>query len=1349
LHGVSATTPQTRAPGSTPLRSAPSFTAAEASSFQILCCERDQWLAEQLQHLEHLVTQDWAQLVLEIDHLDDKTAPTLIYADHAPDQTGANVTTVLQKLSSTPVILILAFPNSIGCVSGLNLPNLLHVKSLVVTFGGVESWHVELWRSMFHSLAVLDRSFHHRVNYACYWLDWLDQGRVALLTQRGRRSPRNAVIPDTRRPLNILWSPQALAVKRFCDLESFFGTNHLVRLSVPRREIRERADVIGAVQDWIELCQGLKCVWYYCGELSLTRIGDVPVHEALPFPQARNKAKELLELNDDFALVTEQVGAQQTESAIAGAQEPHPARFLASSTADEQCAPLVSAGLAKAATQSNILLRDATVIITQSFWLCFTLTDEESLLNLLSKPPMFLEALRAFGFTEAYIEINAKRYPYLFQRTFSTDFQLSNLMGGSLMDRHWAEIGAEPSRISSSIVSITDDNEALWARAQQLQSSARLLHNQLTSLLPALASSIKDRLGAIKIRDITIDWECEVALGDNQPSASTSDVEVLVILSPRRSGYSVVVELESSKCWLMLTPTSSSSKTIRVPIGDNSLSMIWQAFVASFKEYTEQHKDLLNISETRAREWAQLEDDPTRAMKAWFSVGSTSVEARAVLRTSADELLMLLRSCKDDGSNVVKRLSNAGARGLESLPDKARQLVCALKHVVKEVHGIKTPRMLFESVVLEVFEQRGWIGDLDDVELASISFVEAWRLCWHRILSWRPISAPNKSLEEDVDLLSLNDKAELTRVGEALSSIDEKSLLDECLFGTRESLARLIANSPQLLCRLSPSRKKGGPEEAAVSTATTKAPAIVRMPAQLNPYLIEFKSQSLTSSSSSSLSGRSGHSNAPAQETQAAASSMDSTTSSTAASMASAEVLPPKPEKKRSLTVENSAMWQRAQELRAPTHPLLPTLETELQDIKTSVAAQLNKRVHFGGQVSWTCDFYLGGSASHNVVTSSAKANDLDVLVILKPSGAKVELDQYICSLSNAGANIPIDDTRLELFWQAFSQGMVLFTNQYQGALQLRQFELDGQTSFVAYELGLDRQMRCTIELKGRNTSVDLLPAFETSTGLHLILRRQVGQMFADQGGTPVFANIVKSFSKLAVRRIAYLPDKGRLMICAMKHVKAVHKLKVPSCLFEAVVLEYFDKNNFLGLEESHQAIWELPFITIWEKCWHRIVSWEPIAAPGAALRDENLFESIERKSLQTAQQLRTLARHLEWLDDAAVAALRLTLPNKPRAEQDELALLEELNKMPVHSLEHKAVEAVVVPAPVVEAPFVLSEWLNELGLPQYHDAFVENDLVGPEDIAEITADELKEIGVIVLVHRRKLLAAAAKLKRE
>ena len=142
-------------------------------------------------------------------------------------------------------------------------------------------------------------------------------------------------------------------------------------------------------------------------------------------------------------------------------------------------------------------------------------------------------------------------------------------------------------------------------------------------------------------------------------------------------------------------------------------------------------------------------------------------------------------------------LSAEGARRIASLPDKAKHLICALKHVVKVAHGLEVPGSMFESVVLKVFKRHRWTGDKGAAIFASITFIEAWRLCWRRILSWKPISAPDKSLEEHVDLLSGIDKTELTRVGEALSSIDEKPLLDECLNGTRESLSRLIASMSQ------------------------------------------------------------------------------------------------------------------------------------------------------------------------------------------------------------------------------------------------------------------------------------------------------------------------------------------------------------------------------------------------------------------------------------------------------------------------------------------------------------------------------------------------------------------------
>ena len=348
---------------------------------------------------------------------------------------------------------------------------------------------------------------------------------------------------------------------------------------------------------------------------------------------------------------------------------------------------------------------------------------------------------------------------------------------------------------------VTEHNLALWTRAQDLQAPTRLLFHQFKTCLPDLALAIQENLGSTKIAGLSIDWECEMFLAGsvkNDTATSATDLDVLVSFKPRVAGYSVRVDLESSACSLVLTSDSSSTaKPIRLVILNDSLSKIWQAFVASVQEFTEQHHSILKIPEIRPREWAKFEDDLTKQMSASFSLGTTQVNILPAFKTTANVFLVLLRSRKPDGSNIVKSFSHLGARRIASLPDKAKHLICALKQVVKVVHGLDVPGSMFESVVLEVFEQQGWIGDLDEVQSASISFIEAWRLCWRRILSWRPISAPNKSLEEDVDLLSLIDKTELTRVGEALSSIDEKSLLDECLNGTRESLARLIESRSQ------------------------------------------------------------------------------------------------------------------------------------------------------------------------------------------------------------------------------------------------------------------------------------------------------------------------------------------------------------------------------------------------------------------------------------------------------------------------------------------------------------------------------------------------------------------------
>src|SRR5438034_7872774 len=59
-----------------------------------------------------------------------------------------------------------------------------------------------------------------------------------------------------------------------------------------------------------------------------------------------------------------------------------------------------------------------------------------------------------------------------------------------------------------------------------------------------------------------------------------------------------------------------------------------------------------------------------------------------------------------------------------------------------------------------------------------------------------------------------------------------------------------------------------------------------------------------------------------------------------------------------------------------------------------------------------------------------------------------------------------------------------------------------------------------------------------------------------------------------------------------------------------------------------------------------------------------------------------------------------------------------------------------------------VAAWLRELGLEQYAPAFHDNAVDG-EVLRELTADDLKDLGVSLVGHRRKLLAAIARLQDE
>jgi len=57
-----------------------------------------------------------------------------------------------------------------------------------------------------------------------------------------------------------------------------------------------------------------------------------------------------------------------------------------------------------------------------------------------------------------------------------------------------------------------------------------------------------------------------------------------------------------------------------------------------------------------------------------------------------------------------------------------------------------------------------------------------------------------------------------------------------------------------------------------------------------------------------------------------------------------------------------------------------------------------------------------------------------------------------------------------------------------------------------------------------------------------------------------------------------------------------------------------------------------------------------------------------------------------------------------------------------------------------------IADWLRGLGLEQYEAAFREN-AIDAGVLRELTADDLRELGITPIGHRRKLLAAIAHLR--
>jgi len=358
--------------------------------------------------------------------------------------------------------------------------------------------------------------------------------------------------------------------------------------------------------------------------------------------------------------------------------------------------------------------------------------------------------------------------------------------------------------------SITEENAALWNLSLDLESSnKRVLMNLKTKLSDrsGLLSSIKKRIDSIQLSGLSFGWQCEpLVIDDISQSSSIGGIDMMIVMKPTLSNHSLEIDLVGNKCRFVVTlanqskPSPSTGSKL-IELRDSSLTKIWDSFRSSIEHFADHHRYILNIqpindgsssssSKSNDRLVSFIDDDEVskspslQPMRCRLILGHTRLNLIAAFQTPTNVSLMIARKTRsDDGSNVIKYFSQLASDQLSSLPHNGRLMINSINHAINVIHHIDTPTGLISSIVIEEFKTRGWIGDeIDETEQSMMVFINVWRRCWNRIVSWKPISSPGQALQDRnlLDLINERDKQRLIECGGRYVSLtNEKALLDE------------------------------------------------------------------------------------------------------------------------------------------------------------------------------------------------------------------------------------------------------------------------------------------------------------------------------------------------------------------------------------------------------------------------------------------------------------------------------------------------------------------------------------------------------------------------------------------
>jgi len=365
-------------------------------------------------------------------------------------------------------------------------------------------------------------------------------------------------------------------------------------------------------------------------------------------------------------------------------------------------------------------------------------------------------------------------------------------------------------------VTLTETNTALWARAQELQLDTNTIRTTLKAVLPRLKYAIVDRLNPVTINRVSFEWQCEFDLGGSighnvAVATQANDLDLLVVVKPDAR-----VLLSGSRCSLQ-TPRGDCA------LDNMSLKAMWTAFHEAVKEFALQHRERLVLGTPQEVAPGELVATGTETgqMRCTLLMNTTPVDLLLSFRTSSDVHLVLRRTVSSNGENVVKSFSNLAADFLNTLPDAARHLICALKHLVKVVRGIKhAPGCLFESIVYEVFRSHGWIGSTGEEEQPYLMFHSLWRECWIVVARWGTVYALNAEPHSSENLF--------TRIEIKDAKREEQYQQELATGAARETLALPLATKNQLIALADRFTQESFGEEALLGELLSEADADTR-----------------------------------------------------------------------------------------------------------------------------------------------------------------------------------------------------------------------------------------------------------------------------------------------------------------------------------------------------------------------------------------------------------------------------------------------------------------------------------------------------------------------------------------